>query len=85
MPAAARLLAACPVRADGYERQRPETTVLHEVVRESWPVFCARADEHGGLPKFVEREFDEYLTCGLLERGLLRLACEECGESMVVA
>jgi len=85
VPAVARLLTACPPRADGYERRRPELSVLHEVVRETWPAFREKADEHGGLPKFVQREFDEYLTCGLPEHGLLRVACEECGESMVVA
>jgi len=42
-------------------------------------------DEQGGLPKFVEREFEEYLRCGRLEYGCLKLACEECGHEELVA
>lgn len=85
MLAAVRLVTPCPVRADGYARRRPETTVLYEVVREAWPVFREKADEQGGLPKFVQRDFDEYLRCGRLEHGFVRLGCEACGEPLVVA
>ena len=72
-------------RADSYARRRPEETLLHRVVREHWPVFRERAEEQGGLPRFVVRDFEEYLGCGLLERGLVHLACSRCGHSMVVA
>ena len=68
-------------RADGYARRRPEDTVLHRVLRARWPAFLERAEEAGGLPKFVVREFEEYLTCGLLERGLVHLRCGACGAS----
>ena len=54
--------AAPTPRADGYERRRPEDTLLHRVVREHWPVFRERAEEHGGLPRFVTRELDDYLN-----------------------
>src|SRR5437667_257604 len=32
----------------------------------------------GGLPRFVEREFREFLTCGALGRGFARVRCENC-------
>ena len=36
------------------------------------------------LPEHVREEFDEYLRCGVLERGLLRVVCEQChGERLV--
>ena len=73
------------VRRDGYARRRPETTDLYRVVAEHWPAFRDRADEQGGLPRFVEKEFEEYLSCGILERGLARLLCGLCGQEMVVA
>jgi len=41
--------------------------------------------EHGGLPKFVVREFEEYLRCGLLSAGCLHLVCRSCGHSQLVA
>jgi hypothetical protein len=74
-----------PRRADGYARRRPEETLLYRVVCEHWPSFRDKAGEQGGLPRFVVRELDEYLGCGLLERGLVHLACSRCGHSMVVA
>jgi len=85
---AANIEASCAegsARRDGYERRRPETTDLYKVVAEHWPAFRDRADEQGGLPRFVEKEFEEYLSCGILERGLARLICGVCGQEMVVA
>jgi len=72
-------------RADGYARRRPDDTLLYRVVREHWPAFRERAEVQGGLPRFVVRDFEEYLGCGLLERGLVHLSCSRCGHSMVVA
>ena len=82
-PSAARC--APPRRRDGYERRRPEETLLYQLVREHWPRFLERAEEQGGLPRFVVREFEKYLRCGLLEHGLVQLACERCGQELVVA
>jgi hypothetical protein len=59
--------------------------VLYETVAEHWPAFRERAEEAGGLPRFVEREVEEYLDCGILERGCLRLACRDCGHSRLIA
>jgi len=59
--------------------------VLHRVVRAHWPAFLERAEEAGGLPKFVVREFEQYLECGLPERGLVHLQCGVCGDNLVVA
>jgi len=57
------------------ERRRPEETVLYRVVHAHWDEFRERAEEGGRLPGFVTKEVDEYLTCGILEHGFLRLAC----------
>ncbi|GMV13973.1 MAG: hypothetical protein AMXMBFR56_21970 [Polyangiaceae bacterium] len=66
-------------------RHRPESTVLYQTVAEHWPAFLERAEEHGGLPRFVVKEFEEYLRCGRLEHGCLHLVCRECGYSELVA
>jgi hypothetical protein len=75
------------LRPDGYARRRPEETALHRVVRRAWPRFRERCEEvsGGGLPRFVRREVEGYLRCGLLEHGCVRLACAGCGEALVVA
>jgi hypothetical protein len=66
------------------ERRRPEETVLYQVVQAHWDEFRERAEEGGGLPTFVTKELDEYLTCGILEHGFLRLACLSCGYERLV-
>jgi hypothetical protein len=72
-------------RSDGYRRRRPEETVLYQTVAERWPAFREWMEELGGLPKFVVKEFEEFLKCGILEAGCLHLTCRSCGYSEVVA
>ena len=69
-----------------YVRHRPETTLLYQVVEEYWPEFQAELTSHGRyLPAYVIREFDEYLKCGRLEHGFLRVRCESCHDEKLVA
>ena len=42
-------------------------------------------EEQGDLPKFVVKEFEQYLSCGILERGCLLLECRHCGHRELVA
>jgi len=67
-----------------YERRRPEESVLYRVVSAYWPAFRERVEELGSLPKFVVREVDEYLGCGLLEVGFIRVRCTDCGFERLV-
>jgi len=55
-------------------------------VREYWPEFQAELASHGKyLPAYVTKEFDEYLKCGMLEHGFLRVRCESCHDEKLVA
>jgi hypothetical protein len=77
----------CRARAT-YQRRQPEQTVLYRTIAAHLPTFLGRtAGEDGarGLPGFVRREFEAYLRCGRLEHGLLRIRCERCGDTTVVA
>ena len=87
MPSGVSKALGCPksARSDGYERRRPEETVLYLVVREHWPRFLERAEDAGRMPRFVVRELEEYLRCGLLEHGFVHLACRACGHEMHIA
>ena len=58
---------------------------LYQTVSKHWPAFRERLEEAGGVPRFVVREFEEYLRCGVLEEGCLHLVCRQCGHSQVVA
>ena len=72
--------------AGRYQRHRPEQTLLYRIVDEYYPAFTAHLAEQGReLPGYVQREFEDYLQCGRLEHGFLRVRCESChAEHMVV-
>lgn len=72
-----------------YRRRRPETTVLHRVVREHLNSFLAQAEARSsaasGYPIYIEREFRRYLDCGILSKGFARLRCPTCKTERLVA
>jgi len=60
--------------------------LLYQIVHEYWPEFQAELVRHGKhLPAYVTKEFDEYLKCGRLEHGFLRVRCESCHDEKLVA
>jgi len=66
-----------------YRPRDAEHTVLHQVVAEHLEAFLgavAEAADGAGLPQFVEREFREFLTCGVFAIDVL--ACAHCGGRM---
>lgn len=79
--------ASAPLRR-GYQRREPEKTALHRLVRENLATFLTQARERsadgGGLPRYVEREFESYLACGDLRLGFARVVCRDCGHEAVV-
>jgi Transposase zinc-binding domain len=63
-------------------RRSPEHGVLYTVVRAYLESFLRAATERTdgvGLPRFVEDEFRQFLTCGIHEHGVARLRCDGCG------
>jgi len=69
-----------------YARHAPERSLLYALVEAHYPDFLARLDvEDRCLPTYVREEFDEYLRCGVLEHGFLRVVCEQCHSERLVA
>ena len=69
-----------------YERHRPENTLLYQVIDEYYLQFLALMEQQGrSIPLYVQREFDDYLQCGRLEHGFLRVRCEDCHHERLVA
>jgi hypothetical protein len=72
-----------------YARRRPEDTVLYRLLAEHWRLFLATTEaEDGsgrGLPRFVVNEVESFLKCGILAHGFIRVACDGCRESRLVA
>ena len=69
-----------------YQRHCPEQTLLYQIVEEYYPAFTTHLTEQGGkLPGYVQREFEDYLKCGRLEHGFLRVRCDTCHAEHLVA
>ncbi len=84
--AAAARMATRERDAAFYQRHRPEQTLLYRIVDEYYPAFAAHLAEQGReLPGYVQREFEDYLKCGRLEHGFLRVRCESCHAEHLVA
>jgi len=69
-----------------YERRQPENTLLYGIIEKHYPVFIEHLAEQGRvLPSYVHSEFEDYLKCGLLAYGFLRVRCEDCHHERLVA
>jgi Putative transposase/Transposase zinc-binding domain len=79
--------APASARSGSYERHRPEDTVLYQTLRAHWRTFLAEVSGESGseLPRFVIEEVEAFLKCGILAHGFLRVVCDECHESRLVA
>ena len=67
-----------------YRPRDAEHAVLHQVIAEHLEAFLravAEAGDGAGLPQFIEREFREFLTCGVFEHGVARFRCEGCARA----
>ncbi len=85
-PTPAARLATPGLVACHYQRHRPEQTLLYQIIEEHYPAFTSHLAEQGAsLPGYVQREFDDYLKCGRLEHGFLRLRCDSCHAEHLVA
>ena len=69
-----------------YTRHQPEKTLLYQVIEEYYPEFLSHLSESDKtLPQYVQTEFEEYLKCGRLDHGFLRVQCESCHKEQLVA
>ena len=70
----------------GYRRRRPEETPVWRAVLAGLRTFVERCESDGTmLPRFVRRELDGYLRCGLLAYGFARVRCPFCKDDLLVA
>jgi len=71
-----------------YEPRDPRRTVLYKVIAEHLETFLASFDadpDAKRLPDSVPREFYDYVQCGILAHGLLRLGCDTCKTEVLLA
>jgi len=70
-----------------YSRHQPEKKPLYQIIQSNLTKFIDQVEAEKGypLPNFVINEFYDYLDCGILAKGFLRLHCEGCGADGFVA
>src|SRR5437899_10074025 len=71
-----------------YEPVDPSHTVLYTVIADHLETFLDSLDadpDATGLPAYVQREFYDYLQCGILAHGFLRLGCDTCHHEVLLA
>lgn len=69
-----------------YERHKPEQTLLYQIIEKHYPDFSSLMEEQGRpLPFHVKKEFDDFLKCGRLEHGFIRVQCTSCHKDGLVA
>ena len=69
-----------------YQRHRPEQTPLYPIVERHLPTLRDELQHHESLlPRFVLSEFQDYLRCGRLEYGFVRVKCNGCRHEHLVA
>jgi hypothetical protein len=75
------------VNAGDYRPRDAEHGVLYRVIDEQLDAFLEMARRHADgtpLPAFVEQEFRDFLTCGVLAHGFARLRCTDCALERLV-
>ena len=74
-----------------YRQRSPKDSIFYQVLQEHFPKFKSNlfSDHSDGssihLPDHVEAEFDAYLKCGLLEHGFVKMSCDDCHSTILVA
>jgi hypothetical protein len=74
-------------RLVGYQPRTAEHSVLYRVIDGHLETFLDTVAHHTDghrLPQFVEQEFRDFLTCGVLEHGFARLRCGDCAFEWLV-
>src|SRR5215471_18612673 len=70
-----------------YAPRDPSHTVLYTVIADHLETFLASCEadpDATGLPAYVKREFYDYLQCGILAHGFLRLGCDTCPKELLL-
>src|SRR5499433_2326280 len=76
------------VYSPSYIPRDPSQTVLYTAVADHLETFLASLDTDSdarGLPAYVKRESYDYLQCGVLAYGFLRLGCDTCHQELLLA
>lgn len=69
-----------------YRPRNPKASDLHRIIRENYlQTFHDREIKGVTFPFHLKREFERYLTCGILAHGFARFHCSHCQKDLLVA
>ena len=71
-----------------YDRRRPEQTILYQLVADNMETFFATVESRPRgrvFPRYVRKEFEGYLKCGILDHGFMQLICDDCPKTHLIA
>ncbi len=75
---------SCPKNSQSlYRPRRPEKTVLFEIVKKHYKTWHKNAQNP--VLQYIDKEFTNYLGCGILARGCACAHCEDCRQEFLVA
>jgi hypothetical protein len=69
-----------------YRPRTPKSGLLYQTINANFDDFLMEAKSNEKIiPDYVLNEFDSYLKCGILEHGFIKLECETCNTTQLVA
>jgi hypothetical protein len=75
---------SCQKKAQAiYRPRRPEKTVLFEAVKKHYKTW--RKNVENPVPQYIDKEFTNYLGCGILAKGFACARCEDCRQEFLIA
>ncbi len=76
---------ACQQKSFAYLRRRPELSPCYHILQAELATFIADREAEGRpLPDYVREEFEDYMKCGILAHGFIRLKCQDCEDEKIV-
>ena len=69
-----------------YVCHHPEQSLLYQIIDKYYDNLHDYMEKQGRLlPRYVQKELQDYLKCGRLEHGFLRVQCDTCHAKHLVA
>ena len=75
---------SCPKKSQlEYKPRRPEKTALFQVIKKHFVTWCKQSENP--IPKYVSKEFNNFLGCGILAKGFACARCVGCNQDFLIA
>jgi ribosomal protein S27E len=70
-----------------YQARSIQNSTVHQITKQYFETFREQIQTMGsfqGLPYFVEKEFESFLSCGSLSEGFVRVKCTDCSDEKLI-